>query len=377
MPAAALLEEADERALLLTVQRGKRAVDECLSMILPQLQLCVAASDTAPLSGSRIVVLARQVLTRQLQSTAEAAQDAAAFAISFARLLHDALAHYVESLKRRPDGIPLNMGPWLAASIPSEELLRHLAGPCGTLFARRELLTALAEARAALDDLVQAHLRLAVPYARRAMRQPCEYGDLMNEGALILRRAAESFNLENENRFSSYAQRCLQHELKRRSPGCAGVKRHTREQLRAVEQTRMMLSSADGAPASFDEACEHLGLDAKMRIEIENARRLLAAERDGGKDGEKLLLEPADTRMQSPFSRALGNEQKKLLRAAFARLDPFEKRVLVGRCICKLSERKLASRYRRSPKTIRKAYSSALAKLERRLDPDFRDNKPR
>src|SRR5688572_8278745 len=65
MPAAALLEETDERALLLVVQRGKRAVDECLSMILPHVHVCVAARDTAPLAASRIVVIARQVLTGQ------------------------------------------------------------------------------------------------------------------------------------------------------------------------------------------------------------------------------------------------------------------------------------------------------------------------
>src|SRR6266508_6843104 len=59
--------------------------------------------------------------------------------------------------------------------------------------------------RAAHDRLVEANLRLVLSVARRYRGRGLPPEDLVQEGALALRRAAEGFDPERGDRFAAYA----------------------------------------------------------------------------------------------------------------------------------------------------------------------------
>ena len=263
---------------------------------------------------------------------------------------------------------------WLGGKLPKPRVAQALAAP---LRERPGLWQAVADREKAINRLVETHVRLAQPFARRAMRRNCEFGDLMNEAVLILRRAAERFDPASGNRFSSYARVALERELRRKSPSHIGVTRHTRSQISEVSRLERALVQERGCPVTADDVYEQLACPEATRIEIENVRRLLAANRLAHADERATALALAEADLPEPCHEAAKTETGQQLRVAFSKLSWMEKRVVVGHCICGQSFRAMAKRYKKSPHTLRGVYKGALEQLVRRLDPNRCSHKPR
>jgi len=226
-----------------------------------------------------------------------------------------------------------------------------------------------AQRNAAINELVEAHLPLAKPFARGAMRQPSEFEDLMNEAVLILRRAAERFLPGSGNRFSSYAMAALKRELWRQSPSLIGVTRHSGGQVREFDRAQHDLAQKHGRSVTIDEVYEQLQCPERTRTEIENVRRILSGKRRRHVNGDGALSDPEDVQLPDPCRSAVDNETTERLRRAFGTLSGLEKRVLVGHCILGHSDRQMAKRLRRSPATLKGVRAGALAKLAQLVDP--------
>jgi RNA polymerase sigma factor (sigma-70 family) len=245
------------------------------------------------------------------------------------------------------------------------------------LSAAQDLWEDLEQREMAINELVESHLRLAKPFAMRIMSQPFELDDLLNEAFFILRRAAERFDATTQNRFSSYAAMALQRELKRRTPSRIGVKRQTAAQLKRFGDAQYTLAQQRGESPSLDDVYDLLACSDRTRIQIENARRILAAQRRSQQRGELILQDPVDAILQDPAVEAGDREEIAMLHAALEKLSPFEKSVVIGKCILASSFRQMAKEYHKSASTLRDVFAEALTKLARRIDSKWKSHKPR
>jgi DNA-directed RNA polymerase specialized sigma24 family protein len=89
------------------------------------------------------------------------------------------------------------------------------------------------------------------------------------------------------------------------------------------------------------------------------------------------LLDPQDWLFQDPCAEAGDREEAELFQAAFEKLSALEKSVVVGKWFLGLSFRQMAKRDRKSPRTLGDAYSGAMMKLTRYINPSSTSKKPR
>ena len=209
------------------------------------------------------------------------------------------------------------------------------------------------------------------------MRRSCEFGDLMNEAVLVVRKAAELFDWTSGNRFSSYVMVALERELRRKSPSEIGVKRHTRSQINEVNRMERALMQERKGSVTADDVYEQLACPDATRIAIEKVRRLLAAMRRANAEGQALAQDLVAADVPEPCHKTEKMETGRQLRAALSVLSRMERMVVVGHCIRGQSFRAMAKQYKKSPHTLSEMYNGALDKLARRLVPSKRSPKPR
>ena len=66
---------------------------------------------------------------------------------------------------------------------------------------------------AARDKLIRHNLRLVAHVAKKYYQGPIEQDDLMSIGTIGLVKAVQSFSVEKNIRFSTYASKCIQNEI--------------------------------------------------------------------------------------------------------------------------------------------------------------------
>ena len=66
---------------------------------------------------------------------------------------------------------------------------------------------------AARDKLIRHNLRLVAHVAKKYYQGPIEQDDLMSIGTIGLVKAVQSFSMEKNIRFSTYASKCIQNEI--------------------------------------------------------------------------------------------------------------------------------------------------------------------
>lgn len=66
---------------------------------------------------------------------------------------------------------------------------------------------------AARDKLIRHNLRLVAHVAKKYYQGPMEQDDLMSIGTIGLVKAVQSFSMEKNIRFSTYASKCIQNEI--------------------------------------------------------------------------------------------------------------------------------------------------------------------
>jgi len=369
-----LLSPAVEQQLGIAIQRGTEAANELTATFFPSLSQHIESQDLSPLPKPAVLRIAEQSVRQEILNRVTGVPDADSFGTAVAEALRSGIARLLESRRRAVDGVPIDVTGWLNDKLSLTVLRASLIEPH---LGQTHLWQLVNERHAAINTLVQSHLRLAEPFARKAMSRRFEFDEVMNEAVLILRRAAELFDPAAGNRFSSYAKPALQRDLKRQPSLSAGTSRYTNGQVAEFERTQNALSQQQHSAVSADEVFQQLGTHSKTRTEIENVRRLLSAQRRAQEDSDSKAPEPADCHFSDPFENALNQEERQQLRLAFAGLDPLEKRVLVGHTICGVSFRKLGRRYHKSPQTLSQLHADVLLKLARRIDPHSQRPRPR
>ena len=78
----------------------------------------------------------------------------------------------------------------------------------------------------ARDKLIRHNLRLVAHVAKKYYQGPIEQDDLMSIGTIGLVKAVQSFSMEKNIRFSTYASKCIQNEILmalRKNSGCDNI----------------------------------------------------------------------------------------------------------------------------------------------------------
>jgi RNA polymerase sigma-32 factor len=153
----------------------------------------------------------------------------------------------------------------------------------------------------ARNELIEAHMGLVRQVARRYAIDASHYEDILQEGALGVLRAAETFDLAFDVRFSTYATYWIRTRIQR--------------YLAAVR------SHEYGAPASVAWACGKTRGKSGFRA----LARSLSLEDTAGPDGERTLEEVVAADMPDPEAkvgdRELHGRVVAALRRAAERLD--------------------------------------------------------
>src|SRR2546428_105736 len=177
--------------------------------------------------------------------------------------------------------------------------------------------------------LIESNLRLVIALARRYTRARVLLLDLIQEGNLGLMHAAEKFDYERGNRFSTYATRWIQHAI------CRAVGEHLRVihvpehvavRLRKIRRMAAQLASEHG----IDPPAEQIAAACRMKVNevvdllsiVEQPVSLEALFNGNDEAVYALTANLEDSTMPTPaesISRDLLGEE---LQRAFTRLTP-------------------------------------------------------
>ena len=120
----------------------------------------------------------------------------------------------------------------------------------------------------AREKLIRHNLRLVAHITKKYYAQPCDQDDLISIGTIGLMKAVDTFDSTRRARFSTYASRCIENELRMQL-------RHTRREAGTVSLQEPletgadsgMLTLADVLPdlATMEEDCELRDAAAQLR----------------------------------------------------------------------------------------------------------------
>jgi len=370
-PTQPFLEPATEQQLWIAIKRGGDALEAIGSSVVSGIAGLLEGQNFEPLSAETVLDVVRTVVSGLLVKHAALAGELPPLGDALIGAIREQLADSLEDLASESD---IDCEGWLDERLPKAKLLQV---PSTHPWDHSDHWTAAVAREAAINKLAESHLPLAKPFAFRAMRQPFEFDDLMGEAFLIQRHAAERFEPSSKNRFACYAQTALKRELPRKSPSKIGVKRHTQDQMKKFADAEKTLSQKRRCSVTSDEVYEQLGYAEKTRSEIDNVRRLLNSYRRSQQKGEASASDHVAAQLTDPLLEVIDQEARKRLHRAFIKLGSLEKRVLVGKINLRRSFRQMGKRYRKSPRTLSDLYDTALAKLARRIDPEWEARPPR
>jgi RNA polymerase primary sigma factor len=170
-----------------------------------------------------------------------------------------------------------------SATSREEEVPELLAGYLGRIGSSR-LLTPEEELglgrRARAGDarararLIEKHLRLVVPVAKRYRGMGLPFEDLIQEGNLGLMKAADRFDPEMGYRFSTYAVWWIRQAIRKAVEDKGRAIRltaHVQEKARKAVRTRNELSAQLGRESTDEEVAEKLGWTVKEVRYVESA----------------------------------------------------------------------------------------------------------
>ena len=155
----------------------------------------------------------------------------------------------------------------------------HLTGTAGSfpkpLSAARErecLERCAAGDLEARNILVEHNLRLVAHITKKYYAQPCDQDDLISIGTIGLMKAVDTFDSTRRARFSTYASRCIENELRMhfRRLRLGGTTVSLQETLEAgKEDTALTFSDVLQDSFCMEENCERQEEAARLRQLIE------------------------------------------------------------------------------------------------------------
>ena len=125
---------------------------------------------------------------------------------------------------------------------------------------------------AARDKLIRHNLRLVAHITKKYYAQPCDQDDLISIGTIGLMKAVDTFDSTRRARFSTYASRCIENELRMhfRRLRRGGTTVSLQETLEAgKEDTALTFSDVLQDSFCMEENCERQEEAARLRQLIE------------------------------------------------------------------------------------------------------------
>jgi RNA polymerase sigma-32 factor len=234
--------------------------------------------------------------------------------------------------------------------------------------------------RAALDELVGSHLRLVVKVARRFAGYGHPLEELVSEGCVGLMQAAERFDPDRGNRFSTYAmwwiRAAIQEYILRSASlvrmGTTATQKRLFFNLRRMKSAMGEHSEGDMSPEATAEIAEILGVDAAevtdMDRRMSGSDQSLNANVSGEGDSEFLdLLEAEDPSPEALLVESDERAKRQVMLAdALAQLDERERHIVTERRLAedKQTLEELGQAYGISRERVRQLEARAVRKLE-------------
>lgn len=243
-----------------------------------------------------------------------------------------------------------------------------------------ELQWLAAEGDRAVQEFIQANLRLVVSIARKYGRSAMPMLDLVQEGNTGLIRAVEKFDYAKGFKFSTYATWWVRQAITRGIAQQARVVRlpvHVVEELNQVTAARRNLERQLGYDPEPQEIALELGMDVDRVIDLMSWGRdhvsldspvdedgdtslgdLIARETQPGPDFA--VLDDESRHLISTLVDHLGEREADIVRARYGLLDGRQQ---------KLAD--IGKRHGISAERVRQLEREALATLRRIVDPDL------
>lgn len=205
---------------------------------------------------------------------AEADDEAPELLAAFNTLSDDIVKDYLKRIGQFPlltAEQEVDLGQSIEAGLMARHKLRH-----SVLASRRErhdleYLDWLGER--AMEQMVNANLRLVVSLAKKHQDRGMEFIDLIQEGSLGLIRAVQKFDFTLGNKFSTYATWWIRQGITRALHDLSRTIRvpvHMEEQLSKLRAAQHRLSEELGRPATSEELGKEVSLPAGKIREMQN-----------------------------------------------------------------------------------------------------------
>lgn len=245
---------------------------------------------------------------------------------------------------------------------------------------REELEWIAAEGDRALQEFIQANLRLVVSIARKYGRSQMPMLDLIQEGNTGLIRAVEKFDYLKGFKFSTYATWWVRQAITRGVAQQARVVRlpvHVVEELNQVSGARRNLERELGYDPEPAEIAAELGMDVDRVIDLLSwGRDHVSLDSPVDEDGDTSLGDLiARDPVPGPDEAALDNDTRSNLLDLVDHLDDREADIVKARYgLLDGRQQKLADIGRRhgiSAERVRQVERQALVKLRNIADPEL------
>lgn len=228
----------------------------------------------------------------------------------------------------------------------------------------------------AFNCLVASNLRLVIQVAKRFRGRGLELEDLIQEGNLGLIRAAQLFDPERGNRFSTYATRWIVQKISR------AVDNHSRtirvpisvhQSIRAVLRAKSQFLQAEGVEPGLDELARITGL-SRERIDSleEHMSQALSLNQEKFKEEGAELLEDVSTSSSTVEEEVDREIETRMIRKMMNVLTPLERTVTYYRYglfgLPDLSYEQLSEELDMPKRLLRNAFKRAMSKLRKQAE---------
>jgi RNA polymerase primary sigma factor len=300
----------------------------------------------------------------------------------------DSVGMYLDEIARTPlldAAREVELSKAIEAGLMAEHLLaegrvgrRKGGAPGGATKAELEWIAA--DGQRALQEFINANLRLVVSIARKYGRSQMPLLDLVQEGNTGLIRAVEKFDYAKGFKFSTYATWWIRQAITRGIAQQGRVVRlpvHVVEELNQVGAARRTLERTLGREPEPTEIAEELGMDVDRVLDLVSWGRdhvsldtpvddegdtslgdLVARETTPGPDVTFLDVESRD-RLTAMIDK-LGEREADIIKARYGLLDGRQH---------KLAD--IGARHGISAERVRQLEREALSRLRRLVDPDL------
>jgi RNA polymerase primary sigma factor len=300
----------------------------------------------------------------------------------------DSVGMYLDEIARTPlldAAREVELSKAIEAGLMAEHLLAEgrvgrRKGGAPRSATREELEWLAADGRRALQEFINANLRLVVSIARKYGRSQMPLLDLVQEGNTGLIRAVEKFDYAKGFKFSTYATWWIRQAITRGIAQQGRVVRlpvHVVEELNQVGAARRTLERTLGREPEPTEIAEELGMDVDRVLDLVSWGRdhvsldtpvddegdtslgdLVARETTPGPDVTFLDVESRD-RLTAMIDK-LGEREADIIKARYGLLDGRQH---------KLAD--IGARHGISAERVRQLEREALSRLRRLVDPDL------